>query len=162
MATHFSILAREIPQTEEQGGLQSHGVTKELDMTQRLNNNGKNLNQVLPRNHTTEFQSICSSTIPDVYSTLSCFILTPVHSQFYDLASYFTKRKTVHWKKAVTSSHHHTRPATSVRAAFCPIAIDAVSVLLGPPPWGTASDPTLSVQGHSSNLVLHHQLFPFY
>ena len=53
-------------------------------------------------------------------------------------------------------------PATSVRAAFCPVAIGAVSVLLGPPPWGIPSDPTLSVQGHSSKLVLHHQLFPFY
>ena len=28
MATHFSILAWEIPQTEEPGGLQSMGVTK--------------------------------------------------------------------------------------------------------------------------------------
>ena len=33
MATHFSILAWEIPWTEEPGGLQIHGVTKELDMT---------------------------------------------------------------------------------------------------------------------------------
>ena len=34
MATHSSILAWEIPWTEETGGLQSvHGVTKESDMT---------------------------------------------------------------------------------------------------------------------------------
>ena len=33
MATHSSILAWEIPWTEEPGGLQVHGVTKESDMT---------------------------------------------------------------------------------------------------------------------------------
>ena len=33
MATDSSILAWEIPWTEEPGGLQIHGVTKELDMT---------------------------------------------------------------------------------------------------------------------------------
>ena len=33
MATHSSILAWEIPWTEEPGGLQSMGVTKELDVT---------------------------------------------------------------------------------------------------------------------------------
>ena len=39
MATHSSILALEIPWTEQPGGLQSMGVTKELDMTQQQNNN---------------------------------------------------------------------------------------------------------------------------
>ena len=39
MATHSSILALEIPWTEEPGGLQPMGVTKELDMTYQLNNN---------------------------------------------------------------------------------------------------------------------------
>ena len=38
MATHSSILAWEIPWTEEPGGLQSKGHT-ESDMTERLNNN---------------------------------------------------------------------------------------------------------------------------
>ena len=33
MATHFSILAWEIPWTEEPGGLQSMGVAKMSDMT---------------------------------------------------------------------------------------------------------------------------------
>ena len=33
MATHSSILAREIPCTEEPGGLQSTGVIEESDMT---------------------------------------------------------------------------------------------------------------------------------
>ena len=33
MATHFSILARKVPQTEEPGGLQSRGQ-KVLDMTE--------------------------------------------------------------------------------------------------------------------------------
>ena len=37
MATHSSILAWEIPWTEEPGGLQSMGVTKKLDMTEQLN-----------------------------------------------------------------------------------------------------------------------------
>ena len=36
MATHFSILAWEIPWTEEPGGLQSWGH-KESDMTEQLN-----------------------------------------------------------------------------------------------------------------------------
>ena len=37
MATHSSILAWRIPWTEEPGGLHTvHGVTKELDMTERL------------------------------------------------------------------------------------------------------------------------------
>ena len=36
MATHFSILAWEIPWTEEPGGLQSMGL-QESDMTEQLN-----------------------------------------------------------------------------------------------------------------------------
>ena len=40
-ATHTSILAWEISQTKEPGGLQSMGVTKELDTTEWLNNNNK-------------------------------------------------------------------------------------------------------------------------
>ena len=37
MATHSSILAWRSPWTEEPGGLLTvHGVTKELDMTERL------------------------------------------------------------------------------------------------------------------------------
>ena len=39
MATHSSILAWEIPWTEEPGGLQSMGLQKESDMTQQPNNN---------------------------------------------------------------------------------------------------------------------------
>ena len=39
MATHSSILAWEIPWTEKPDRATVHGVTKELDMTQRLNNN---------------------------------------------------------------------------------------------------------------------------
>ena len=39
MGTHFSFLAREIPWTEEPGGLHTvHGVTKELDKIEWLNN----------------------------------------------------------------------------------------------------------------------------
>ena len=42
MATHSSILAWRIPWTEKPGGLQSmHGVSRELDITQGLNNNKK-------------------------------------------------------------------------------------------------------------------------
>ena len=41
MATHSSVLAWEIPWTEEPGGLQSFGQQKELDMSQGLNNNSK-------------------------------------------------------------------------------------------------------------------------
>ena len=37
MATHSSILAWEIPRTEQPGRLQSMGVAKELDMTEQLN-----------------------------------------------------------------------------------------------------------------------------
>ena len=36
VATHFSVLAWEIPWTEEPGGLQSMG-SRELDMTEQLN-----------------------------------------------------------------------------------------------------------------------------
>ena len=36
MTTHFSILAWEVPWTEEPT---VHGITKESDMTQQLNNN---------------------------------------------------------------------------------------------------------------------------
>ena len=39
MATHSSILAWEIPQTEEPGGLPVHVVTKESGMTWQLSNN---------------------------------------------------------------------------------------------------------------------------
>ena len=40
MAAHSTILVWEIPWTEESGGLQSdHGVTKESDKTQQVNNN---------------------------------------------------------------------------------------------------------------------------
>ena len=39
MATHSSILAWEIPWTEEPGSLQSMGSQKESEMTQQLNNN---------------------------------------------------------------------------------------------------------------------------
>ena len=41
MATYSSILAWEIPWTEETGRLQSMGSAKELDMTYRLNNNNR-------------------------------------------------------------------------------------------------------------------------
>ena len=43
MATHSSILAWEIPWTEETGGLQPMGVTKELDTTEQLNNKTHNI-----------------------------------------------------------------------------------------------------------------------
>ena len=39
MATHSSILAWEIPQTDELGGLQSIGWQKESDTTEKLNKN---------------------------------------------------------------------------------------------------------------------------
>ena len=38
IATHSSILAWEIPWTEKPGKLQSTGVTKKSDKTERLNN----------------------------------------------------------------------------------------------------------------------------
>ena len=37
MATHSSVLAWEIPRTEEPGGLQFMEVSKESDMTEKLN-----------------------------------------------------------------------------------------------------------------------------
>ena len=43
MATHSSILAWEIPWTEEPGGLQVHVVSKESDMTSQLNKNYKKI-----------------------------------------------------------------------------------------------------------------------
>ena len=41
MTTHSSILAWKIPRTEEPGGLQSVGLQKESDTTERLNNQPK-------------------------------------------------------------------------------------------------------------------------
>ena len=41
-ATHSSILAWRIPRTEEPGRATVHGVAKESDMTQQLNNNNNN------------------------------------------------------------------------------------------------------------------------
>ena len=41
MATHSSILAWEIPWTEEFGGLESMRVAKESDTTEQLKNNNK-------------------------------------------------------------------------------------------------------------------------
>ena len=38
MATHSSVFAWGIPWTEEPGGLQATGVTKESGMTEQLNN----------------------------------------------------------------------------------------------------------------------------
>ena len=46
MATDFSILAWKIPWTEEPGGLQAMGVTKELDTTWQLNNNNRLTNNI--------------------------------------------------------------------------------------------------------------------
>ena len=42
MATCSSIFVWEIPWTKEPGGLTVHGVTKQSDMTQRLNNEPNN------------------------------------------------------------------------------------------------------------------------
>ena len=39
MATHSSILAWEVPWTEEPGGLAVHGGDKSQEMTERLNSN---------------------------------------------------------------------------------------------------------------------------
>ena len=39
MATHSSILAWEMPWTEELGGLQAHGIAEESDTTQQLSKN---------------------------------------------------------------------------------------------------------------------------
>ena len=48
MATDSSILAWEIPWTEEPGRLQSvHGVVRELDMTEQLNHNTHNTSVVV-------------------------------------------------------------------------------------------------------------------
>ena len=46
MTTHSSILAWKIPWTEEPGGLQAMGVTKELDTTWQLNNNNRLTNNI--------------------------------------------------------------------------------------------------------------------
>ena len=43
MATHSSMLAWRIPQTEEPGSLAVHGVAKELDMTEWPNNSSNTL-----------------------------------------------------------------------------------------------------------------------
>ena len=45
MAPHSSILAWEIPWTEEPGGLQSMGLTKEPDMAEQSNSNSTKTRQ---------------------------------------------------------------------------------------------------------------------
>ena len=45
MAPHFSILAWEIPWTEDPGRLQSMGLTKESDMVEQLNSNNTKAQQ---------------------------------------------------------------------------------------------------------------------
>ena len=45
MATHSSVLAWEIPQTEEPGWLQSVGAAKQLNTTERLNNNNISISE---------------------------------------------------------------------------------------------------------------------
>ena len=47
MATHSSIPAREILWTEETWRAIVHGVTKELDMTEQLNNNHNKVTQTM-------------------------------------------------------------------------------------------------------------------
>ena len=44
IVTYSSILAWEIPWTEEPGGLQYMGLQKELDTTQQVNNNNTFIN----------------------------------------------------------------------------------------------------------------------
>ena len=46
-ATHSNILAWKIPWTEEPGGLQSMGVTKQSDTTEQLKNRQKQVNWIL-------------------------------------------------------------------------------------------------------------------
>ena len=55
MATHPNILAQEIPGTEEPGRLQSMGVAKELDMTERL----KQQQQPDQLNESLNFSKLC-------------------------------------------------------------------------------------------------------
>ena len=50
MATHSSILAREIPWTEECEGIQSMELQSQSDMTWRLNNNNNKYLQAIELN----------------------------------------------------------------------------------------------------------------
>ena len=54
MATHASILIWRIPWTEEPGRLQSMGVAKESDMTERLNSCSGRSNLIQHRNAITQ------------------------------------------------------------------------------------------------------------
>ena len=84
MATHSNILAWEILWTEELGGLQSmHGVPRELDTTERLNNNNNKLNlelyefpraapNKLPQNWWTETTEVYSLSSRGQKSKIRC------------------------------------------------------------------------------------------
>ena len=81
MATHSSILAWEIPPTEDPGGLQSMGSQKESDMTQLLSN--KKTTDTLIRwtmlSYNLPFLS--TSTVPYMY-----FLVINIHLQHLSLS----------------------------------------------------------------------------
>ena len=51
MATHSNILAWKNPTDEESGELQSHGIAKELDTTERQNNNEQQVHSKADKNY---------------------------------------------------------------------------------------------------------------
>ena len=63
MATLSSILAWEIPWTEEPGGLQVHGVSKESDTTQGLNNNMVYLEYIGMTSHYTKRKRVIAHKV---------------------------------------------------------------------------------------------------
>ena len=63
VATQSSILAWEIPWTEEPGGLWSRGVTKESDMIERLNKNKKSRQTM----ESLDFSTLTVTTTKEAY-----------------------------------------------------------------------------------------------
>ena len=103
MATYSSILAWEIPWTEEPGGLQSMGVTKELDTTQRLNNNNITF-------RSDQIRSVAQSC-PTLCDPMNCSTPgLPVHHQLPE----FTQTHVHRVSDAIQPSHPLSSPCPPV------------------------------------------------
>ena len=65
METHSSILAWEIPQKEESDSVTVHGVTKQSDMTEKLNSNNITFNNI----YSVQFISVQSISCVHLFTT---------------------------------------------------------------------------------------------
>ena len=75
MATHSSVLAWTVPWTEEPGGLQSMGVTKESDMTEQISTHTHTHMHIHAHTHTVDscgYWQVMATAWPPVTSDIEC------------------------------------------------------------------------------------------